>query len=70
MDKEIEKKIKEQVEKMEDKDFTKQPFCLECDKLMLPDKEAVIFGTDKWDGHSWKFDCDCVKDKNVRLCIG
>ena len=43
--------------------------CPKCDKKMVPDKKAVVFGTKRWDGHTYKFNCKCL-DKNLRLCIG
>ena len=29
--------------------------CGNCGKPFVPDKEAVIFGTKKWDGHIYKY---------------
>ena len=42
--------------------------CDICKKPLIPDKEAVIFGTDKWDGHSFLFNCKC-NNKNLRDSI-
>ena len=43
--------------------------CFECKTSMIPDKTAVTFGTKKWDGHTWKYNCNCNK-KDLRLSIG
>jgi len=45
--------------------------CLICGKELKPDKEAVIFGTKKWDGHSY-FACKCSgkSHKNYRISVG
>lgn len=60
----------EELEKLSDKELKyRMEHCPKCDKKMIPDKEAVIFGTKKWDGHTYKFTCDCV-DKNSRLSSG
>jgi hypothetical protein len=45
----------------------KYPKCLNCGKELKPDREAVIFGTKKWDRHTFK--CDC-QSKNSRISIG
>ncbi len=42
--------------------------CANCGKRIIPYKKAVIFGTKKWDGHTYKLTCDCLK--NVKLSIG
>ena len=44
--------------------------CGNCGKPFVPDKEAMIFGTKKWDGHTYKYNCDCLKNKNIRISIG
>ena len=44
--------------------------CGNCGKSFVPDKEAMIFGTKKWDGHTYKYNCDCLKNKNIRISIG
>ena len=43
--------------------------CKKCDKPYIPDRKSVIFGTKKWDGHIYKFNCDCV-DSSIRISIG
>ena len=43
--------------------------CGNCGKSFVPDKEAMIFGTKKWDGHTYKYNCDCLKNKNIRISI-
>ena len=43
--------------------------CLKCGKPMIQDLESKVFGTDRWDEHTYKYDCECF-DKNVRLSIG
>ena len=43
--------------------------CGNCGKPFVPDKEAMIFGTKKWDGHTYKYNCDCLKNKNIRISI-
>ena len=47
----------------------KKKVCSLCGKKLIPDKEAVIFNTKKWDGHTYKFTCNCVS-KNIRKVIG
>lgn len=43
--------------------------CLICYTDLVPDMEAK--NTEGvWDGHTWKFACDCIKDKNIRISIG
>ena len=32
--------------------------CFNCDKKLEPHLESVIFGTDDWDGHSFR--CECM----------
>jgi len=47
--------------------------CSECGKSLIPDKKAVISGTKKWDRHTYKPDCDCLKNKgqeNIRISVG
>jgi len=44
--------------------------CSKCSTPLIPDKKAVIFGTKKWDGHCYKFNCECCPNKDVRICIG
>ncbi len=45
--------------------------CGECGKPLVPDKKAVIFRTKKWDGHTYKYSCDCLKGKaEIRISIG
>ena len=44
--------------------------CGNCGKPFVPDKEAVIFGTKKWDGHTFRFGCKCLKNNNIRISIG
>jgi len=44
--------------------------CGNCGKPFVPDKEAMIFGTKKWDGHTFRFGCKCLKNKNIRISIG
>ncbi len=45
--------------------------CLNCDRVLKPDKKAVIFGTKRWNGHSY-FACKCSGKyhKNYRISIG
>jgi len=54
--------------------------CQECGKKLIPDKESVVFKDEdeseedykkrkRWDGHTYKFDCDCG-DPNLRLMVG
>ena len=44
--------------------------CHECGvETLIPDKEAKPDGKDEWDGHTWKYSCDCY-DENLRVCIG
>ena len=43
--------------------------CIECGKPLVPDKKKVIFGTKKWDGHTYKLQCKCLPE-NIRVCIG
>lgn len=42
--------------------------CLKCSTKIIPDKEAVN-NTNKWDGHSFKFNCNCVPD-TTRISVG
>lgn len=42
--------------------------CPKCDIELIPDRDAVIFGTDKWDEHTFKFPCEHFE--NARICIG
>ena len=44
--------------------------CGNCGKPFVPDKEAMIFGTKKWDGHTFRFGCKCLKNKSIRISIG
>jgi len=44
--------------------------CTKCGTPLVPDSEAVMFGTRDWDKHSFKFNCDCYPDKDIRVCIG
>jgi hypothetical protein len=44
--------------------------CPSCGKPLEPALESVIFGTDEWDGHSYKPTCNCIDDENVRISIG
>lgn len=48
------------------RDLTK---CRKCGKRIVPDKEAVRFGTKDWDGHSYKFNCECYSE-DTRINIG
>ena len=45
--------------------------CYLCGKKLRPDKEAVIFGTKKWDGHSYLL-CKCLgkEAEKLRISIG
>lgn len=43
--------------------------CDICGMTFVPDEKAVIFGTKRWDCHTYKPRCKC-HDKNFRLCIG
>ena len=46
----------------------KPDVCVKCGKRVIPDLEVK----DKkglWDGHTYKFDCECC-DKNLRVLIG
>ena len=43
--------------------------CLLCGKKMIPDKKSTIFGTKKWDGHTFKFQCKC-HPPNWRISVG
>ncbi len=65
----INKAIKE-LEDMSDEELLyKREHCLKCNKKIVPDKKAVIFGTKRWDSHTFKFNCDCFP-KNIRICVG
>ena len=44
--------------------------CIECDKKLIPDKKAVITNTNKWDEHTFKFSCECLKNKNIKVSVG
>lgn len=44
--------------------------CLTCGMELIPDLKSVTSGTEEWDGHTWMFACDCVKDTKLRLSIG
>ena len=44
--------------------------CQQCGSPLIPDKEAVVFGTKMWDEHTFRFDCKCNKNKKFRLSIG
>ena len=44
--------------------------CIECDKKLIPDKEAIITNTNKWDEHTFKFSCECLKNKNIKVSVG
>lgn len=37
--------------------------CLTCGESFIPDEEAVIFHTDEWNGHTYKYDCTCVQTR-------
>lgn len=54
---------------MEKVKLEKPDKCFICHKMIVPDLEAVTFGTKKWDGHSFKFNCEC-NPSNLRVCIG
>jgi len=43
--------------------------CVECDREMIPDKESTNFADGEWDGHTYKFDCEC-NDPDLRISIG
>ena len=43
--------------------------CPKCDKKMVSDKKAVVFGTKQWDGHTYKFSCKCL-NKDIRMSSG
>jgi len=43
--------------------------CEKCGKPLIPDLEAVNFVTKKWDGHTYKYNCDCHNNK-LRVSIG
>lgn len=60
------KAFMEELEKVLSKHTDK---CFRCGASLIPDKKAVRFGTKKWDGHTWKFDCDC-HPKGFRISIG
>ncbi len=60
----------EELEKLSDEELEHQTtHCPKCDRKIIPDKKAVIFGTKKWDGHTYKYDCKCLSS-NIRLCCG
>lgn len=43
--------------------------CRLCGTYWIPDLDAVIDGTDKWDNHTYMAACKCEKPE-FRLCIG
>lgn len=43
--------------------------CKDCGEPLIPDLEAVIFGTDEWDGHTYKGNCVHYAN-NIRLSSG
>ena len=43
--------------------------CTECYAYASPDSEAKNSTTGEWDGHTYKFGCNC-HDKNLRISIG
>jgi hypothetical protein len=43
--------------------------CQKCGKKLVADRKAVIFGTRRWDKHSYKTSCECFS-KNFRVSIG
>ena len=65
----IKKAIKELESLSEEELKHRCTHCPKCDKKIVPDKKAVTFGTKKWDGHTYKFPCNC-SDMNLRFCIG
>ncbi len=42
--------------------------CSSCSALLIPDTASVNFISREWDGHSYKFDCEC--HPGLRLSIG
>lgn len=44
--------------------------CMLCGTPMIPAKDCKNFNTGKWDGYSYKFNCDCNSNKDLRICIG
>ena len=44
--------------------------CDLCNKSLIPDKKSVRDGTNEWDKHIYKFNCDCLKNKDTRVSIG
>lgn len=57
------KKDSESIEKIDTKK------CLTCGEKFIPDKESVVFGTKKWDKHTFKQSCKCLPN-GVRFIIG
>jgi len=59
--KELERKV------TKDKLFTKEgkPRCITCGKPMVND---INRRTEEIDHYLWKHDCNCCKNKNLRLC--
>ena len=64
-------RLKEEIKKwsMKKSVWKIKKVCGNCGKPFVPDKEAMIFGTKKWDGHTYKYNCDCLKNKNIRISI-
>lgn len=44
--------------------------CDICGTPLIPDIKALNFTTKEWDEHTYKFNCDCMKNKNIRISIG
>lgn len=43
--------------------------CSKCGKPLIPDKKALNH-KGKWDGHTYKWNCKCNKNKKLRMSIG
>ena len=44
--------------------------CFKCGKPLVPNKKAKVFGTMKWDKHTFRYSCKCLGNKNFRIEIG
>tara|TARA_Y100000310_G_scaffold345340_1_gene463919 strand:- start:2633 stop:2818 length:186 start_codon:yes stop_codon:yes gene_type:complete len=51
------------LDEMKHYEKTKIPRCLTCKKNWLKESGGEHYGT-------WKADCDCIRNKNLRLMIG
>lgn len=44
--------------------------CTICGEPLVPAEDCKNFSTGEWDGHCYRFNCDCVDNKKIRLCTG